>query len=91
MEDALLKLVITAPAAAAVIFTVWLFLKAQRSHQEDHNKLTKELNERSTKCHEECTEAVKENRSAVAENTVVLTRVSTLLETRIRQIDGEEG
>lgn len=90
MEEALMKLVITIPAAAAVIVMAWLFLKAQRTHQADHNKLTKEITERFTKCHEECTDAVKENRASVAENTVVLTRLSTLLETRIRQIGDEQ-
>lgn len=89
MEEALMKLVITVPAAAAVIITVALFLKSQRTHQADHNKLTKEITDRFTSCHDECTDAVKENRTSVAENTVVLTRLSTLLETRIKQTGGE--
>jgi len=79
MED-LFKLV--PPAALGVILTVWIMNK-------NHNKLTKELNDRSTKCHEECTMAVRENRAAVNENSKVLTRLSTLLETRIRQTNGE--
>lgn len=87
MEEALFKLVGAAPAAAAVILTVWLFLKAQKSHQADHHKLTKEIADRFSKCHDECTEAVKENRAAVSENTVVLTKLSTLIETKM----GDQG
>lgn len=83
MEDALTKLVVTIPAAAAVIVMAYLFLNAQKAQHATHDKLTKEITERSTKCHEECTEAVKENRVAVSENTVVLTKLSTLIETRI--------
>lgn len=83
MEDALMKLVVTIPAAAAVIVMAWLFLKAQKTQHDSHDKLTKEITERSTKCHEDCTEAVKENRAAVSENTVVLTKLSTLIETKM--------
>lgn len=83
MEEALMKLIVTVPAAAAVIVMAWMFLKAQRSSHETHDKLTKEITERSTKCHEECTSAVKENRVAVVENTVVLTKLATLIETKM--------
>lgn len=79
MEE-LFKLV--PPAVAGVIITVWLMNRS-------HSNLTKDLSERATKCHEECTEVVKENRTAVNENTKVLTRLSTLLETRIKQTNGD--
>ncbi len=88
MEEALMKLVITIPAAAAVIVTVVLFLKAQRNHQSDHNKLIEKVTARSAQCHDECTTAVKENRVVTVENTKVLTRLSTLIDTRIRQAGG---
>ena len=83
MEEALMKLIVTVPAAAAVIVMAWMFLKAQRNQHETHDKLTKEITERSAKCHDECTTAVKENRVAVTENTVVLTKLATLIETKI--------
>lgn len=79
MEEALLKLVVTIPSAAAVIVTVILFLKAQRSQNEGHQQLQKELNERSTKCHEECTNAIRENQKAVSENTKVLAQLTTMI------------
>jgi len=83
MEEALMKLIVTVPAAAAVIVMAWMFLRAQRNQHETHDKLTKEITERSTKCHEECTEAIKENRVAFTENTVVLTKLATLIETKM--------
>jgi hypothetical protein len=89
MEETLTKLVITVPAAAAVIVTVCLFLRAQKTYQEAYGKLTKEVTDRFAACHKEYSEAVKESRASVTENTKVLSRLSTLIETMIRQTGGE--
>ena len=78
-----MKLIVTVPAAAAVIVMAWMFLKAQKTQHERNDHLTRDITERSTKCHEECTTAVKENRDAVSENTIVLTKLATLLEAKI--------
>ncbi len=88
LTEALAKLVATVPSAVAVIVTVFLFLRAQRAHQNDHMSLTRELHERSTKCHEECTEAVKENREALDRMSRFL---EAILETRNRRLRKEEG
>jgi hypothetical protein len=89
MEDALLKLVVTVPSAAAVIFVVVLFLRSQDRTRKDHNGVIERMSKNAIKCQEDCDEAVKETNRVVTENTKVLTRLTTLIETRIRQSGGE--
>ena len=83
-----MRLVVTVPAAAAVIVVVVLFLRAQKTFHVQHSETVKEVTERATKCHDECTTAVKETGAAVSENTKVLTKLSTLVEHRIKQEGG---
>lgn len=82
MEKALMLLLEKVPVAAAVIFTVWLFLKQQRSLSKQWGDTVEKMGKESVKCQEDCTTAVKAS-------TKVLGRVAGLIDIRIKQENGE--
>lgn len=58
VSEALLRLVVTVPAAAAVIVTAWMFLKEMRQLNGEWSKTVKELHEESRQCIRDNTDAL---------------------------------
>ena len=81
MEDLVIKLVERIPVAAAVIITVWLFLKQQRQLSKEWCNTVERITRLSGECQEECTTAVREN-------SQMLGRVAELIDIRIKQNRG---
>lgn len=82
METLSVELIEQVPVAAAVIVTVWLFLKQQRALSKQWGDTVKKMAKDATRCQEECT-------TAVTESTKVLGRVAGLIDIRIKQENGE--
>lgn len=73
MEELALKLLEQSPVAGAVIFVTWLFLRNQARRDKEWLETVRRIEDRSSACHRECTEAVKEN-------TRTLQKVAGLME-----------
>lgn len=81
MEDLVIKLLEQAPSTAAVIITVVLFLRQQKAQSAEWHKHNKIANDVARECRDDCTKAVKDN-------TKILAKVASLIETRIQQSGG---
>lgn len=73
VDEALLKLVITVPAAAAVIVTAWMFLRAQKESNSQWAETIKDL-------HNSIREDRAESRECIRDNTRALARVAAAYE-----------
>ena len=82
MEKALMMLLEKVPVAAAVIITVWLFLKQQRLLSKQWGDTVEKMGKDGVKCQEDCTKAV-------IASTKILGRVAGLIDIRIKQENGE--
>ena len=72
MVDAIAKLVVTVPAAAAVIITAWMFLRAQRDLNLQWEKTVRELAK-------EANDDRNEQRKVITENTKAMVSVCNRL------------
>ena len=72
MEEAVLKLIVTVPAAAAVIVTAWLFLRAQRELNSQWQETVRSI---ANQAHQDRTETKK----VVVDNTRAMTMVAERL------------
>ena len=82
MEDLIVKFIDKVPVAAALLLTVWMFLRGGKSMNKEWTDTVTRIARERDKDHRDCTQAVKEN-------TQILHKVATLIETRIEQSKGK--
>lgn len=67
MAEAIAKLVVTVPAAAAVIVTAWIFLRSMKELNGEWSKMVKELHETQRQDRREANECIRDNTTALRE------------------------
>lgn len=75
MEEAILKLIVTVPAAAAVIVTAWMFLRAQKELNVNWQKTVSDI---ALQAHMDRMEQDKVVRDNTKSMTMVAERLATV-------------